>query len=1063
MRIRNSLARSVILSGFIVLLLMAGIFVSVPSAQVATAGGDGVRIRRSDTQGVVLELEVPACVVEIVKVEGQTYQRFFIEGYGSSSVPGEPELPQRGLLLGIPADAEIELKLLDVQSTIAGGYNIYPVPERSIEPLDPGRELLDEVPDFQVRFVKTQSIYATDTFFPSTVAEIGDSGYLRDQRYVQVLIHPVQYNPVTGELKHYHYIELQVSFNYPQRFLSLTPSRTESPAFETVLKNSILNYGIAKAWRARPRPQIQATSALLDYLSEPSYKIAVAQDGIYQLTYSDLLNAGVPQDELDELDPVTFQLFNMGSEVAIYVKGEGDRSFDPGDPGDPDDYILFYGQKMDTKYTDTNVYWLTYGKTVGLRMGTKDGTPSGASSPTSFEANVRLEEDRQYRSYLPMEEGADHWYWHYIPDSYDGDGNGDVYSAEYPFVLNNISTEMPTATLHINLMGFSYGNHHTKVYINGNLVEDALWSGRVERESDVSFPHLYLEEGSNVIKVEQPNDLGGELDQVFVNWFELDYYDTYTAEGDFLYFSGVVTDTITTWEYHVNGFTTNNVEVFDIFDITEPAATTKIVSPTVESYTLKFEDTITTGREYLALTNAQRLSPLSIVLDTPSDLHSTINGADYIIITHSDFAVHLPGDRDDIYDLESHRQSQGPRTMVVDVQDVYDEFRYGIFDPQAIHDFLAYAYAPGNWQAPAPSYVLLVGDGNFDFKDNRGTGEPNYIPPYLAMVDPTLGERATDNRYACVSGDDILADMHIGRLPAQTSTQASAIVNKILSYEQTASGDWNSKVLLVADDQPDPQGAGNFWDLSDDIANNYLPSAYAPPQKIYYSPGNPPYSTPGNVRTAIINAINEGRLLVNYIGHGAIQWWAHEFLRVNDIASLSNDQELPMMLPMTCYEGYFDYPNFPGLGESIVRAEGKGAIASWSPTGLGLAAGHHYLNQGFFTAVFTDNIAEIGTATYLGKLKLYTETGGEASPYRDLMDTYVLFGDPFMKLNLPACDAADYDNDGRITVADVMQVAAHWDTEWGDANFDRKYDLDDDGDVDIVDVMWVAGRWEEVC
>ena len=90
--------------------------------------------------------------------------------------------------------------------------------------------------------------------------------------------------------------------------------------------------------------------------------------------------------------------------------------------------------------------------------------------------------------------------------------------------------------------------------------------------------------------------------------------------------------------------------------------------------------------------------------------------------------------------------------------------------------------------------------------------------------------------------------------------------------------------------------------------------------------------------------------------------------------------------------------------------------------------------------------------------------------YRDLMDTYVLFGDPFMRLNLPACDAADFDKDRQITVADIMQVANHWDTEWGDwdtvwgdGGFDRKYDLDDDGDTDIVDVMRVAALWDAVC
>ena len=92
--------------------------------------------------------------------------------------------------------------------------------------------------------------------------------------------------------------------------------------------------------------------------------------------------------------------------------------------------------------------------------------------------------------------------------------------------------------------------------------------------------------------------------------------------------------------------------------------------------------------------------------------------------------------------------------MVVDVQDIYDEFNGGMFDPQAIHDFLAYAYA--YWTPPAPSYVVLMGDGNYDFKDNIGMGETNYIPPYLADVDPWIGETAADNRYVTVSGNDIL-------------------------------------------------------------------------------------------------------------------------------------------------------------------------------------------------------------------------------------------------------------------------------------------------------------------
>ncbi|MBC8492466.1 MAG: hypothetical protein H8D43_01670, partial [Chloroflexi bacterium] len=991
---------------------MSAMFFGVPTGQASGGQSDGVRILQSDSQNIVLELEVPAYTAQIVEVDDQTYQRLSIKGYGLSGAPGEPELPQRGLLLGIPPDAEVSLAVLATESTVANGFNVYPVPGRSIEPLDPGRSLFDKLPDLQIKFVKNQSVYTTDAFFPFSVAEIANSGYLRNQRYVQVLIRPIQYNPVTGELKHYLYLKLRVSLSYPQGRLSLTPGRSESYAFETVLQNSILNYETAKVWRARPQPQVQATSASLDYLSEPSYKISVAQDGIYQLTYSDLEAAGLP---VDSLDPHTFQVFNIGSEVAIYVEGDGDGKFDSSD------YILFYSQKMNTKYTDINVYWLTYGKAAGLRMPQKDGGLSGtASSPASFKTTVHLEEDLWYDSMLPKKEGADHWYWTYIyPPT--------VPSQILSTTLIHIAGGSYTCTLRANMNGIISSpinpDHHTRIYINDNLTEDSWWDGQVERSSEIDFSSSYLLEGINTIRVEGPNDTGVGSDLVTFNWFEIDYHDTYTAENDSLRFSGdVAAETSTTWEYQVDAFTTGDIEVFDI---TDPANVSRIISISVEpssSYRLKLEDTITETTEYLALTTAQRLSPLSIMLDTPSDLHTTSNGADYIIITHADFY-------DEMLPLANHRAEQGLRTMVANVQDVYDEFSYGIFDAQAIHDFLAYAYE--YWAAPALSYVLLVGDGNFDFKDNMGTGEPNYIPPYLAMVDPWLGETATDNRYACVSGDDILPDMYIGRLPVQTSAEAQAVAGKILNYEQNAvSGDWNKDVLFVADNA---DAAGDFAILSEDIAGNYLPSPQYTPQRVYYKIT---HSTVDDVRAAIVNASNEGSLLTNYIGHSAIQWWAHEKLfRIEDIASLNNDGKLPMMLPMTCYDGYFHYPAFPCLGESIVRADNKGAIASWSPTGLGLAHGHDYLNKGFFTAVFTDNIAEIGTATYAGKLKLYTETGGEASPFRDLMDTYVLFGDPFMKLNLPACDAADYDNDGRITVGDVMQVAAHWDTEWGDANF----------------------------
>jgi len=108
--------------------------------------------------------------------------------------------------------------------------------------------------------------------------------------------------------------------------------------------------------------------------------------------------------------------------------------------------------------------------------------------------------------------------------------------------------------------------------------------------------------------------------------------------------------------------------------------------------------------------------------------------------------------------LSNWRASQGHSAMSVDVQDVYDEFGYGVVGAAPIHDFLAYAYT--QW-ATAPSVVVLVGDGHYDPKTMRlRAGE---LPSALPGGGRSLGCRdGADNRYVTVVGDDALPDMMLG-------------------------------------------------------------------------------------------------------------------------------------------------------------------------------------------------------------------------------------------------------------------------------------------------------------
>jgi hypothetical protein len=123
---------------------------------------------------------------------------------------------------------------------------------------------------------------------------------------------------------------------------------------------------------------------------------------------------------------------------------------------------------------------------------------------------------------------------------------------------------------------------------------------------------------------------------------------------------------------------------------------------------------------------------------------------------------------------------------------------------------------------------------------------------------------------------------------------------------------------------------------------------------------------------------------------------------INLISSLSNIDKFPFMVPMTCLEGSFDYPSFPGtdnssLSERMVREPMKGAIASFGPLGFGIANGHDFLNKGLFLAFFTDNVTKVGAASTQAKLYLYANSGGL---HHDLIDTYALLGDPALKLSI---------------------------------------------------------------
>ena len=442
----------------------------------------------------------------------------------------------------------------------------------------------------------------------------------------------------------------------------------------------------------------------------------------------------------------------------------------------------------------------------------KDGSQfAGYPVQTTFKNTYRGEEDKKYWETIPNGEGVDHWFWERLQPT-----ETTAASANFIAPLNNIVTTGGNFSMKVNVRAETSLAHQSRVYVNNNPtpVVDFSWQGQKEQTIDIPniSPDLFVN-GNNTVKVEEILPAGTIVDRIYINWFEINYNDSYVAENNMLKFQGEGSGNVA---FEVKNFSSSDVW---IFDITDPLNVSHI--STQPQTPNKFGDNITGIKLYYATTSAQFKTPSDISVDATSNLKSPRENIDYIIITHEAFY-------DDITALKEYRTSKGLNVESVKIQDIYDEFSYGIKDARAIKDFLTYAYS--NWNMIGhPVYVLLVGDASIDYRDDTGNfskGNVDYVPTYLYQT-YQLGDTPTDNWFACVSGTDPIPDMILGRLCVKTAADVNNIVAKIQAYEATTPGAWTKRIILAADTE------SAFETTSNNLAA-VLPDDFTA-QKVYLS------------------------------------------------------------------------------------------------------------------------------------------------------------------------------------------------------------------------------------
>jgi hypothetical protein len=682
------------------------------------------------------------------------------------------------------------------------------------------------------------------------------------------------------------------------------------------------------------RVGIQSASVQPAAAGQTAFNIGVKETGYSRVNQSDLATAGLNRD----IDARNLQLFEDGIELPITFNGGQNGRLNPGD------WLEFYGRAPDNAYTDTHVYQLSAGSQPGLRAKRAKGKSSTAGEE-SFLFSTELKERSVY--FPAFKNGEREKFF------------GAVVSAEAvdrTLRLQNVSGSAPSpATLEVGLQGVSAGSHNVNVRFNGADVGAVTFDGRSAATTRISVPQSSLKEGDNSIQLVA----GGDGDVSLMGAVRLSYWHSYAADDNALQFTASGATQVT-----LGGFSNAAIRVVDVTNVEKEGAREVVttVSQDGSGYSATVRVPGAGNRTLLAFTSYRMKSPAAIAADFPSKWRTKNNKADLVILTRGDFISALQP-------LKVQRESQGYRVVIVDIADVYDEFSFGNKTPQAIKDF--FAYATSKWKGK-PRFALLAGDASYDPKNFLGAGDWDIVPTKL--IETQVLETASDEWFADFNGDG-LAEMAVGRLPARSASEMSALVAKIVGYDKSSPA---GSMLLVSD------ASDTFdFDKASAALRAFIPGNVS---TLEIDRGVTDEST---ARGLLLTYLNQGQSVINYLGHGNVDIWRDNLLTTDDASSLANGGRLSLFISMTCLNGYFQDAAIDSLAEAMLKARDGGAVAAWASSGMFDPGEQATLNREFYRLLFGGGGLTIGEAASTAKSSVID---------KDIRRTWILLGDPTTKL-----------------------------------------------------------------
>ena len=600
--------------------------------------------------------------------------------------------------------------------------------------------------------------------------------------------------------------------------------------------------------------------------------------------------------------------------------------------------LIFYGEKSTSIYSNERVYRIELTNS-GTEMKRVQLAP--ASGPvTAFTATQEIETDVFAATVLPLNPESDYWFWDFVI-------SGDPTYGRKTFAVNVPAVASSSgAVLSVRLQGaMKDGQHEARVTVNGVPVGSATWASFDAQTATINLPAGVLVDGANEIEVEGVLAPAASMDIFYVDGFSVRYQKFARPDAGQIAVraSGAV----------VAGPFATQPMIVDVSNAAKPAlvqgasftgGTAGVMAPSTAS--LLFTETF--------------IAPSSLRSSAEAKLKSK-QRADWLIIAPR--AMRTAAES-----LARLRQRERLTTFVADLEQVYDEFGGGNVTPHAIRDFIR---STRTWSL-APRYIVLAGNGTVDYRGIEVS--PGVLPPLMTSTPD--GIFAADSLFTDFNGDR-LPDVAIGRIPVSSAAELSAYVAKL-----DANGRVNDDSAPIVFSADAADGPVNFRQASVEAEQ---PLSGRPASRVYVD------DLGSGARSALLGAWQDGTPLVSWVGHGGLDLLGSSgILTAYDAPDLESSGPLPVLVAMTCTINRFENGYVDPLGVALTKADGAGAVAVWSASGLSEHARAHDIQRTFMRLA-------AGGDSRIGDLVVRSL----AAHSGDTSSVYLLLGDPAIKLELP--------------------------------------------------------------